>query len=93
MEFNHTRDTVQNLLAFNVLRKMEDEGTTAPELAEYCNVTVASVTQFLKGRQFVSARFLADLCNFFDCAPHELFKWTPPEKTEGEEDDDDEDDA
>lgn len=84
MEFEYTRETVQNLLAFNVLRKMEEKGVTSPELAEYCNVTTASVSQFLKGRQFVSARFLADLCNFFQCAPHELFKWTPPEK--GEED-------
>lgn len=84
MEFEHTRDTVQNLLAFNVLRKMEEKGVTSPELAEYCNVTTASISQFLKGRQFVSARFLADLCNFFQCAPHELFKGTPPEK--GEED-------
>ena len=82
MEFKHTRDTVQNLLAVNVLRKMEEKGTTTPELAEYCNVTVASISQFLKGRQFVSARFFADLCNFFQCAPHELFKWTPPEKGE-----------
>ena len=80
MEFKHTRDTVQNLIAFNVLRKMEDKGTTTAELADYCNVTVASITQFLKGKQFISARFLADLCNFFQCAPHELFKWTPPEK-------------
>lgn len=82
MEFKHTRETVQNLIAFNVLRKMEDTGTTAAELATYCNVTSASITQFLKGRQFVSARFLADLCNFFECAPHELFKWTPPEENE-----------
>jgi transcriptional regulator with XRE-family HTH domain len=86
MEFKHTRDTVQNLIAFNVLRKMEDKGTTVTELADYCNVTVASITQFLKGRQFVSARFLADLCNFFQCAPHELFKWTPPEESTDEED-------
>lgn len=84
MEFEHTRETVQNVLAFNVLRKMEERGVTSPELAKYCNVTGASISQFLKGRQFVSARFLADLCNFFQCAPHELFKWTPPEK--GEED-------
>ena len=84
MEFKHTRETVQNLIAFNVLRKMEDKGTTVAELATYCNVTSASVTQFLKGRQFVSARFLADLCNFFDCAPHEFFKWTPPEEKENE---------
>ena len=84
MEFEYTRETVQNLLAFNVLRKMEEKGVTSPELAEYCNVTTASISQFLKGRQFVSARFLADLCNFFQCAPHELFKWAPPEK--GEED-------
>ena len=82
MEFKHTRETVQNLIAFNVLRKMEDKGTTAGELAAYCNVTSASITQFLKGRQFISARFLADLCNFFDCAPHDLFKWTPPEEAE-----------
>ena len=82
MEFKHTRDTVQNLLAFNVLRKMENKGVTTPELAEYCNVTVASISQFLKGRQFVSARFLADLCNFFQCAPHELFKWESSEKGE-----------
>lgn len=82
MEFEHTRETVQNLLAFNVLRKMEERGVTSLELAEYCNVTTASISQFLKGRQFVSARFLADLCNFFQCAPHELFKWTPPEKGE-----------
>lgn len=82
MEFEHTRETVQNLLAFNVLRKMEEKGVTSPELAEYCNVTTASISQFLKGRQFVSARFLADLCNFFQCAPHELFKWTPSEKGE-----------
>lgn len=80
MGFKHTRDSVQNLLAFNVLRKMEDKGTTYAQLAEYCNVTVASITQFLKGKQFVSARFLADLCNFFECSPHDLFKWTNTEK-------------
>lgn len=78
MENKHTRDSIQNLIAFNVMRKMEDSGTTVPVLAEYCCVSCASITQFLKGRQFVSARFLADLCNFFQCAPHDLFKWTAP---------------
>lgn len=82
MEFRFNRESIQNLLAFNVLRKMEDKGTTAAELAAYCDVTVASITQFLKGRQFVSARFVADLCNYFQCAPHELFRWTPPVKKE-----------
>ena len=82
MELKYNRDSIQNLLSFNVLRKMEDKGATTTQLAAYCDVTVASITQFLKGKQFVSARFLADLCNFFQCAPHELFKWTPPEKGE-----------
>ena len=80
MEFKHTRESIQNLLAFNVLRKMEDKGTTYAELAEACNVTTASITQFLKGKQFVSARFMADLCNYFECAPYEFFKWTPTDK-------------
>jgi len=85
MEIKHTRDSIQNLIAFNVLRKMEDKGVSYAQLAEACNVTVASITQFLKGKQFVSARFLADLCNFFDCAPHEFFKWTNTEKENGTE--------
>lgn len=70
-EFN--RENVQNILAYNLLQLMEEKQVSIPELATYCDVTIANIKQLLKGEQFLSARVLSLICNKLEVKPSDLF--------------------
>ena len=68
---------MQEILAFNVLRRMEELGVTIPQLAEACEVSVTNIRLLMQGEQFISARVLACVCNALNVSPCDLFKELP----------------
>lgn len=70
----YDRTYVQSILAFNILRQMEEKKITVYTLADACEVTPTSIKQLIASEQFVSSRVLAAICNCLETTPSELFK-------------------
>lgn len=71
---NYDRNYMQSILAFNLMRQMEEKKVTVPELAQACDVTTSSIKQLLAGDQFVGARVLSEICNYLQTNPASLFQ-------------------
>lgn len=70
----YDRTYVQSILAFNILRQMEEKKVTVYALADACEVTPTSIKQLIASEQFVSSRVLAAICNYLEVTPADLFK-------------------
>lgn len=78
----YDRTYVQSILAFNILRQMEEKRVTVYALADACEVTPTSIKQLIASEQFVSSRVLAAICNYLETTPAELFKERSNAETE-----------
>lgn len=78
----YDRTYVQSILAFNILRQMEEKKITVYALADACEVTPTSIKQLIASEQFVSSRVLAAICNCLETTPAELFKEKKNAETE-----------
>lgn len=78
----YDRNYMQSLLAFNIMRQMEDKKVTVHELAIACEVTTSSIKQLIAGEQFIGARVLSSICNYLEVSPDELFKEPRDAETE-----------
>ena len=78
----YDKNYVQSILAFNILRQMEEQKVTVYTLADACEVTPTSIKQLIASEQFISSRVLAAICNYLETTPAELFKERDNAKTE-----------
>ena len=78
----YDKNYIQSILAFNILRQMEEKRVTVYALADACDVTPASIKQLIASEQFISSRVLSAICNYLDVTPAELFKERESAETE-----------
>lgn len=70
-EFDST--DIRQIVGKNVLLYMRKFGYCAAQLARLLDCTRCNIIALVNGRQFVSARLLAMLCNVFSVTPDKLF--------------------
>lgn len=74
MNEDYNKKRIEEILAFNILNRMEETGVTIPQLAEACEVTPTNIRLLIQGEQFVGSRVFACICNTLKTTPAELFK-------------------
>lgn len=73
MEKEFDGSAIRQIVGKNVLLYMRKFGYCAAQLASLLDCTRGNITALVSGRQFVSARLLAGLCNVFSVTPDKFF--------------------
>lgn len=71
---NYKTYDVVHLLEYNVRRLMTKHMVTADELSAGCDTSVSTIYNVLNRRQFLTARNLAGIANYFNVPVSDLFK-------------------
>ncbi len=82
---NYKSYDVITLLERNVRRLMDKHMVTADELSAGCDTSVSTIYNVLNRRQFLTARNIAGIANYFNVPVAELFKEIPIVEVHNEE--------